>query len=768
MTENTSRIKKIKRVLEPIGRLTPRIKPRLKPFSDIQETHRANTGSWISSGSDPQFLCQFPYLELHTGWYLITIDIRCTGAFDVAKFYIDSGEGFSEKNVISIPYRSGIVAKRFVHLSSRMGGLRFDPQSVAGSFDIDRLSITPVTFKYAERRMLRKLTCWSASRLDATVSGAREALRKIAINRNEPYEIVLQKHYSSLFVAPVESHGYLDWIESVEAARLPLEAEIAALNKNSNKPLLSIIMPTCNTRPDWLQQTIDSVLAQSYQHWELCISDDASDRQETIDTIDHAAAIDRRIKVVKQCGRCGIANNTNAALAVAQGDFCLFLDHDDLLATHALHEMAKTIVSRPEVKLIYSDEDKLNEAGSRVDPHFKPDWNPDLLLAQNYICHLTAISRNVLMDIGFCRAEYDGAQDHDLLLRVANVIQQHEVQHIPQILYHWRMAPDSTASNADTKGFSTESGVAAVEDYLKSRGEEATVTAGKFPNTYRVHRKLTTPPPLVSIIIPTRDQLDILTQCIDSIIERTDYENYEIIVVDNRSEKQETLSYFSEIRRRNNIRVLAYDSAFNYSAINNFAVDHANGSVITLLNNDIEVISPEWLTEMVTHAIRPSIGCVGAKLLYKNNMVQHAGVILGIGGVAGHAHKYFDSESAGYFSRLHLTQNMSAVTAACLTVEKNIYLAAGGLNDSDLKVAFNDVDFCLRVRALGHRNLWTPYALLYHHESVSRGQEDTHEKQVRFTSEAQFMQKKWGNSLETDPAYNCNLTRNREDFSLAA
>lgn len=751
-----------------MSRLAPRIKPRLKPLNDIQETHRANTGSWISSGTDPQFLCQFPYLELHTGWYLITIDIQCTGAFDVAKFYIDNGEGFSESNVVSMPYRSGVVAKRFVKFSRKTGGIRLDPQSVPGSFDIKRLTITPVTFKYAERRMLKRLTRWTASRLDETVSGARSALHKIATNKNESYEQVLEKHYSSLFVAPVESHGYRDWIESVESARLPLTADITALNAKQDRPLMSVIMPTCNTNPEWLQQTIESVQAQSYQHWQLCISDDASTEQSTIDVLEHMAAIEPRIKLIRQQSRVGIANNTNAALEVSSGDYCLFLDHDDLLATHALHEMASTIVSRPEVKLIYSDEDKLNELGERVEPHFKPDWNPDLLLAQNYICHLTAIKRDILDEIGFCRAAYDGAQDHDLLLRVANVIEQQDVQHIPQILYHWRMAPDSTAANASAKNFSTASGVAAVSDYLKNRGEDATVTAGKFPNTYRVVRNLSVPPPQVSIIIPTRDRLGILKQCIDSVIERTDYENYEIIVVDNRSEEQETLAYFSELRRVSNIRVLSYNRGFNYSAINNFAVEHANGSVITLLNNDIEVISPEWLTEMVSHAIRPSIGCVGAKLLYKNNMVQHAGVILGIGGVAGHAHKYFDAESAGYFSRLHLTQNMSAVTAACLTVEKDIYQAAGGLNDSDLKVAFNDVDFCLRVRALGLNNLWTPYALLYHHESVSRGQEDTHEKQVRFTSEAQFMQKKWGNSLVTDPAYNCNLTRKREDFSLAA
>lgn len=768
MKENTSNIKKIKRVLKPVSRMTPRIRPRLKPLNDILEKHRAKVGSWISEGSDPQFLCEFPILELHTGWYLISVEIDCTDAFDVAKFYIDNGSGFNESETISIPYRSGVIAKRFVKLSRSMKRIRFDPQSVVGKFEITELSIAPVTFKFAESRMLRKLTRWSASRLDETVSGTRKCLTEISRERRQTYEDILLQHYSALFTAPVESHGYQEWIESVEAVSQPLDTEITALLGSDQKPLLSVIMPVCNTDPGLLKSTIESVLLQSYDHWELCIADDASTTPETLDVLRQYAVAEERINVVYQPQRGGIAMNTNAALALARGDYCVFLDHDDLLAPHALYEIAAVVVARPDLKLIYSDEDKIDEHGDRVDPHFKPDWNPDLLLAQNYICHLSAISRELLVQVGCCRAGYEGAQDHDLLLRVSKYISDSEVHHIPQVLYHWRMTAESTASTASAKNYSTESGVAAVADYLESSGVSATVSAGKYPNTYRVHREVPDPAPMVSIIIPTRDGLDILSQCISSIRERTAYPNYEIIVVDNRSVQEETLGFLRQINEEENIRVIPYHEEFNYSAINNFAVAQAKGSVITLLNNDIEVISPEWLCEMVANAIRPEIGCVGAKLLYKNNMVQHAGVILGIGGVAGHAHKYFDAEAAGYFSRLHLTQNMSAVTAACLTVEKQIFLSVGGLNENDLKVAFNDVDFCLGVRALGLKNLWTPYALLYHHESVSRGREDTQEKQIRFTSEALFMQKKWGKTLSCDPAYNRNLTRSREDFSLAA
>ncbi len=769
MSRDTSKKITIKRVLEPFSRLTPRLKPVLKPANDIEEKRTARTGSWTSSGSDPQFVCKFPLLDLHTGWYLISLEIECSGAFDVAKIYIDSdGSGYSENLAVSIPYRSGIVAKRFVKFSRKMHKMRFDPQSVAGEFKVKKFNITPVTFQYAESRMILRLTRWSASCLDTDVNSARKILQQTAIEDRVSYENVLLKHYGALFVAPMESHRYKDWIETVESSNLPASPEVEKVNESADKPLISVIVPTCETDPELLQQTIDSVRSQLYDNWELCISDDASRQAATLEVIKRNAKEDPRVRFVFQSDRVGISENTNAALELATGDYCAFLDHDDLLAPHALHEVASVAVTRPEVKLIYSDEDKINESGDRTEPHFKPDWNPDLLLAQNYICHLTAIRRDVLALSGWCRSGYDGAQDHDLLLRVTRTLEHHEVHHISQILYHWRMTAESTASNASAKGYTSDSGVRAVADFLGTNGERAEVVAGKYPNTYRILRELPKDAPLVSIIIPTRDRVDILSQCIDSVRNLTNYPNYEIIVVDNRSEEQETLDYLKGVELLSGVRVVRYNGDFNYSAINNFAVGEARGSVLTLMNNDIEVISPDWLTEMVTHAIRPSIGCVGAKLLYKNNMVQHAGVILGIGGVAGHAHKYFDAESAGYFSRLHLTQNMSAVTAACLTVERRIYESVGGLNETDLKVAFNDVDFCLAVRALGYRNLWTPYAVLYHHESLSRGQEDTSEKQRRFTSEARFMQKKWGKSLMSDPAYNRNLTRSREDFSLAA
>ncbi len=772
MNLNTSKIKKIKRVLTPIVRISsgvrPRIKPRLKPLVDIRETHKGNTGTWTSTGDDPQFACEFPVFDLHTGWYMITLDIECSNVFDTAIFYVNLGEGYLEDESIKIPYQSRKICKRIVRFDRKALGIRFDPLSSAGQFNIREFSMSPITFKFAEKRMLTKLMRWNPSSNEDTAAATRQMLMQQASNSGQPYKTVLERKYSALFANPVRSHNYSKWIEKVEEPEAPTRNNIVSIDGRSKRPKISVIMPTYNSDAELLNAAIQSVFTQSYSNWQLCISDDGSDLDETKSALQAWVDKDNRITAVFGQESSGIANNTNSSLQLATGDYCVFLDHDDLLAEHALYEVASAIMENPALKLVYSDEDKIDSAGARVDPHFKPDWNPDLLLSQNYICHLVALRRDVIQQVGGCRSGFEGSQDHDLLLRVMEVVTAGEVKHIQKILYHWRMAEGSTSATASAKSYTTDSGVAAINDHLKRVNADATVEAGKYPNTYRVRWALPKVPPKVSIIIPTRDRLDILSQCIGSVLQRTDYPDYEIIIVDNESTEPATLEYFEQLKAQSNIRIYTYNGEFNYSAINNFAVQKAEGSIITLMNNDIEVIEREWLHEMVSHAIRPEIGCVGAKLLYKNNMVQHAGVILGIGGVAGHGHKYFDAESAGYFSRLHLTQNMSAVTAACLTIEKPIYQQIQGLNETDLKVAFNDVDFCLRVGTLGLRNVWTPYALLYHHESVSRGHENTQEKQSRFRQEALYMQNKWGEMLESDPAYNRNLTLVREDFSLAA
>ncbi len=765
MSQIASRIKKITQFVAPLARSHP----RLKPMHDITPKRSANDGVWTSTGDDPQFYFSLPNVRTPSGWYMVAIEVAGPAARDEARIYIDEGEGFSESASFSIPYHSQQLSKRLIKVPSDTKRLRFDPLGNIGEFTVSEFSLTAVTAGFAESKMLTKLMHCSLAQNYQSIEATQADLIKQADRTGQSYHAVLEQQYAALFSQSAVEEDYSQWVARVESQSEPSSLDIDRLLKSSSdRPLISILMPTFNSDSALLQEAVESVLAQSYSHWQMCISDGGSTDPAVTELIRSYTSRDDRIVAVFQSEPTGIAQNTNHALALAQGQYCLFLDHDDLLSRHAIFELVNAFTKQPQLKLVYSDEDKIDETGNRSQPHFKPDWNPDLLLAQNYICHLVAVETDLLRVAGGCREGFEGAQDHDLLLRLTQRITDQQVHHIPKILYHWRTAEGSTAAGASAKDYSSDSGVAAIRSYVESLDGEAQVEKGKYPNTYRVVWGLPDEAPLVSIIIPTRDRLDILSQCIDSVVNRTKYPRYEIIIVDNESVEPQTLAYFEKVEKEHNVKVLKYTGAFNYSAINNMAVRHARGSVITLMNNDIEVISEDWLREMVSHAVRPHVGCVGAKLLYQNNQVQHGGVILGIGGVAGHAHKYFDAESAGYFSRLHLTQNLSAVTAACLTVRKQTYLSVGGLNDSDLKVAFNDVDFCLKVGELGFRNVWTPYALLYHHESISRGHDNTPEKKSRFINEAAYMRQRWGDQLLQDPAYNRNLTLAHEDFSMAA
>ena len=376
--------------------------------------------------------------------------------------------------------------------------------------------------------------------------------------------------------------------------------------------------------------------------------------------------------------------------------------------------------------------------------------------------------RQLVMEVNGFRAGVEGSQDHDLILRLTANLQKEQIVHIAKILYHWRIVDGSTALSADSKQYTSVAGIKTLQDYFISNGNlETKVTLGLSPNTYRIRYALPQPAPLVSLLIPTKDKLELLKPCIRSILDKTDYSNYEILIINNGSVEKDTLSFFESIQLENNrVKVIDYNYPFNYSAINNFAAEHAQGEVIGLINNDVEVINEDWLTELVSHACRPQVGCVGAKLYFSDGALQHAGVILGIGGVAGHSHKYFAQHAHGYFSRLEVVQNLSAVTGACLLVKKELYTLVGGLDEVNLKIAFNDVDFCLKVREAGYLNVWTPFAKLYHHESKSRGAEDTPEKQARFQQEVLWMQAKWGEKLKNDPYYNVNLTLDHEDFSL--
>ena len=572
--------------------------------------------------------------------------------------------------------------------------------------------------------------------------------------------------------------------------------------------VISILMPIGEPNEQWLRAAIESVQKQVYPHFELLIitntplnyaPQSAEERgQGPVDSgikwregpqnTTLAAAlnnapdspeergqgpVDSRIKWLDGPQNTSLAAALNNALAFARGDFIALMGAEDQLPAHALYKIAQTLNAHPDTDLIYTDEDKLDAQGQRYDPYFKSDWNPDLFYSQNFLRHLTAYRRSIINDIGGFRPDYQGNEDYDLALRFIEQIDAERIRHIPQILYHRRDFPEHTprpsqdgSQHTASSHLKKDSGVCALQAHFQRLRQPVKVVEAMGGHT-RVIYPLPDKPPLVSLIIPTRDKLKLLRGTVDDLLNKTDYKNIEIIIMDNGSVEPETLDYFKAIQKNTKVSIIRHAAPFNYSQLNNIGVTHATGDVICLINNDLQVIYPQWLTEMVSHALRPQIGAVGAKLYYINDTIQHAGVIIGLGGMAGHALKFLAREAPGYHWKPFLIQNYSAVTGACLVMRRNVFEEVGGLEEKHLKVAFNDVDFCLRIRERGYRIVWTPYAELYHLESASRGIDDTFKKYRRLQHELNYMKTRWGETLLNDPYYNPNLTLEYEDFSLA-
>jgi glycosyltransferase involved in cell wall biosynthesis len=567
---------------------------------------------------------------------------------------------------------------------------------------------------------------------------------------------------------PTELSEYEKWCqqhETLEEADLPaIRSHIAAL---ATRPLISVVMPVYETPEGLLAKAIQSVLDQVYPHWELCIADDASTQPHVRSVLERFAAKDPRIKVAYRPSNGHICEATNTAIALATGEFVALFDHDDVLSPMALYEVASEVDAYPGAQFIYSDEDKIDVEDRRFDPYFKPDWNPDLNTGQNYTSHLSVYRTELIRSLGGFRKGYEGSQDWDLLLRAIERIPASSIRHIPKLLYHWRAVPGSTALQLAEKSYPVEAARMALEDHFRRRGESVEMLPVPGDH-WRIRYPVPSPAPLVSLIIPTRNALNLVRQAVNSILAVTDYPEFEVIIVDNASDDPEAIAYFAQVARDDpRVRVMPHGEPFNYSAINNRAVREARGEIVGLLNNDVEAIDRGWLSEMVSQAVRPGIGAVGAMLYYPLNTVQHAGVILGLGGVAGHPFKEFPRGDQGQKNRLRLVQNYSAVTAACLIIRKDRFLEVGGFNEKDLSIAFNDVDLCCKLIKAGYRNLWTPYAEFYHHESATRGVEDTPEKKARFQAEIDYMMNTWADLLMSDPAYNPNLTLVGEDFSPA-
>ncbi len=545
------------------------------------------------------------------------------------------------------------------------------------------------------------------------------------------------------------------------------ETRIKQQQYSFNKtPLISILVPLYNTPENYLNEMIASVQGQTYLNWQLCLADGSDEEHSFVgEIVKQAQKTDSRIVYKKLEQNLGISDNTNACIELATGEYISLFDHDDLLHPSALYYVVKAINDQ-NADFIYTDEVTFHDDNVKnlVNAHYKPDFSPDTLRSYNYICHLTTFKKSLLKKTGAFRAECDGSQDYDLILRLTE--QAENIVHVPQILYFWRGHSNSTAQDIKSKPYIVNAAHKALSDHLKRQGLNGRVEDALIPSTYRIKYDIQGEP-LISIVIANKDQRKLLKKCISSIIERSSYRNFEIVIVENNSTQKETFEFYDEIQAQEaNVRVVYWKDKFNYSLINNFGVENSKGEYVLLLNNDIEVISRDWLQEMLMFAQRADVGAVGAMLYYPDDTIQHAGVVVGIGGVAGHSHKNFPRGSYGYMSRGAIAQNYSAVTFACVMMPKKVFEQVGGI-DGKFEVAFNDVDMCLRIREQGYLVVFTPYAELYHYESKSRGDEDTPEKVKRFNSEIDRFKNRWGQVLEKgDPYYNPHLTLHYEDFSF--
>lgn len=555
---------------------------------------------------------------------------------------------------------------------------------------------------------------------------------------------------------------YPSWYKRHQPSKTHLERQ---RRETFSEPVtFSIVIPLYCTKENYLKELLDSILAQTYPHWELCLADGSGMENSLEDAVKRFVGGDERVHYQLLSENLGIAENTNAAIKMSSGDFVILADHDDLIAPNALYECAKALQRHKNAEVLYTDEDKIDMSGkTHFEPNFKPDFNLDYLRSLNYICHMFVVKRGLLEKVGLLKTEFDGAQDYDFILRCCE--QAEEIYHLPKVLYHWRCHMESTSFNPESKLYAFEAGKRALEAHYKRMGLPADVENASYLGMYHTiyHWEKT---PLVSILIPNKDHVEDLKKCMDSIDRKSAYRNYEFIIIENNSTEEGTFRYYEEIEKRPNVTVVHYQGIFNFSAINNFGENYAKGEYLLLLNNDTEMMDENCLQEMLSYCMREDVGIVGARLWYEDDTIQHAGVVIGLGGVAGHAFVGAGSHDAGYQKRILCAQNYSAVTAACLMVKHDLYRQVGGLTE-EFEVAFNDIDFCLKIRALGKLVVYNPYAQLHHYESKSRGYEDTPEKIRRFQGEIEKFKKHWAEILANgDPYYNPNLTLSASDFSL--
>lgn len=760
ISESMRLTNRIKNVLSMLSKRKKNI--QLIPLSGVEK----NSNEWISTDNDPQFLLN----NCHGifGWVLMTWELASTVPIELT-IYIDYGQGFSESSKIELGTFFSEDLKNYqaiIYLPPNFKRLRLDPGKSPTTFKLENICFKSIGRLGVFLRAIKSYYKKNGYNLSSLPALMKKFLFVLKTEGIRSVWLKSKKHaISSTANSLATIDEYKVWINKNDLTPEKINKIKDNIKKMKYKPLISIILPVFNVEERWLRKCIDSVIAQIYPNWELCIADDASSKPHIRKVLEEYIKKDNRIKVIFREENGHISEASNSALEMATGEFIALLDHDDELTPDALYENVLLLNEHPDADMIYSDEDKINENGDRHSPFFKPDWSPDTFLSQMYTCHLGVYRTKLVREIGGFRKGYEGSQDYDLVLRLTE--KTDKIYHIPKILYHWRTISESTALNSSSKNYAYESGIKAIQDALDRRGEGGKVTPIKgYPGHYRV-RYPVKGNPKVSIIIPTRDGFDILDDCIESIYSKSSYRNFEIIIIDNGSIDANTFRVFEKwkSKEKERFKVERLDIPFNYSKLNNHGVRIADGEILLFLNNDILVKTPTWLEEMIGYTQRESIGAVGAMLLYPDDTIQHAGVILGIRGWAGHSHKGFPENSPGYVGRLLINANYAAVTGACLMVKREDFESVGGFDES-LEVACNDVDLCLKLLKRGKYNVVLPHVKLYHYESKTRGYEDTPEKQERFRKEVNRMKEKWGDLLFNDPFYNPNLTLDGEDFSL--
>lgn len=720
-------------------------------------------GGWEITGERPGFLLDLKALgrPLAAGWYELCgwLEVQ-NGSIELPSLrlhYVRHSALTGVEFVLSRHDASGRVRALILFIED-VQSLEFSPGICAARFRMRDFSLRRVSRLGALRAMLcgpdatpwtcraRRLFEWARVAKRRGLKRATDALYADYRNGMRPhgaseYEVWVRKYDT---VGPVAIEGFR------QRAR--------ALGERG--PFISVLLIVGNPQEPWLRHCLDSVLGQVWEQWELCVVDCASGFTSMLNEY---VARDPRVRIGY---RDDSTQARNTVFGMAHGEFLAWLDEDGGLRPHALLCVAEAVAANPELAIVYADEDRIDADGRRSDPHFKPDWNPDLLRSRDYVGRLAAIRTSVVREAGGVCAGFEGNPDHDLLLRCSERVVPQQIHHIPAILYHGCATTEAITWSEGGSAAVATTGMRVVTEHLQRIGAAADIEASeRLPDCFRVRWRVPQPAPRVSLIIPTRDRAGLLRMCVESILAKTTYPDFELVVVDNQSCDRAAMEYMHELATRERVRVLRYNAPFNYSTINNWAVPLCTGEVLGLVNNDIEVISPDWLEEMVGFAVRPDTGAVGAMLYYPDDTIQHAGMLLGINGVAGHVYAGKPRGYHGYMTRALLAQNLSAVTGACLLVRRKLFEEVGGL-DEKLPVEFNDVDFCMRLSQRGYRNVWTPFAELYHHESASRSISSDSAEQARFDG-VKLMQQRWSGLLRADPAYNSNLSLQSLDSELA-